>query len=92
MKNRKSKSPKNSPEKKKRDSDKQKSLKREKSSVDEKAVAKKTEKADNFKSGWVSTLCSINNAFVHLEEHIDGLSKLMNEMFHFYMRNSRKNF
>lgn len=37
-----------------------------------------------LKLGWVSTLYSINEAFVHFEEHLDGLEKLLNEMFDFY--------
>jgi ribosome-associated toxin RatA of RatAB toxin-antitoxin module len=62
-------------------------MKREKSSVDEKAVAKK---GSNLKSGWVSTLCGVNQAFVHLDEHFDGLSRMMNEMFHYYGKKTRK--
>jgi hypothetical protein len=73
---RKSKSPKASAEKKQKE---QKSpLKREKSFVD-KSVPKKT-----MKIGWISVLNSVNEAYVHFEEHVDGLEKLLNEMFEFY--------
>lgn len=43
------------------------------------------------KSGWVSTLLSINRAFVHYDEHVEGLEKILDEMFAFYEnKNSRK--
>ncbi|CRK93088.1 CLUMA_CG006466, isoform A [Clunio marinus] len=48
------------------------------------------QKNDNQKSGWVSTLLSINTAFVHYDEHIEGLEKILDEMFAFYEnKNSR---
>lgn len=74
---RKSKSPKASPEKKQQKEQKS-PLKREKSTVD-KSIPKKV-----IKIGWISTFNSINDAYVHFEEHVDGLEKLMNEMFEFF--------
>lgn len=43
------------------------------------------------KSGWVSTLLSINRAFVHYDEHLEGLERILDEMSAFYEnKNSRK--
>lgn len=43
------------------------------------------------KSGWVSTLLSVNRAVVHFDEHIEGLQKILDEMFAFYEnKNSRE--
>lgn len=51
--------------------------------------SKKT--ASDLKSGWVSTLLSINRAFVHYDEHVEGLEKILDEMFAFYEnKNSRE--
>lgn len=51
--------------------------------------SKKT--SSDLKSGWVSTLLSINRAFVHYDEHVEGLEKILDEMFAFYEnQNSRK--
>lgn len=45
----------------------------------------------DHKSGWVSTLLSINRAFVHYDEHVEGLERILDEMFAFYEnKNSRK--
>jgi len=41
-------------------------------------------KDKQMKCGWVSTLISTNEAFVHFEEHIDGLEKILDELFIFY--------
>lgn len=46
--------------------------------------AQKNEKSTELKFGWVSTLASINHAFVHFDEHIEGLEKILDEMFSFY--------
>lgn len=49
------------------------------------------QKANNdYKSGWVSTLLTINRAFIHYDEHIERLEKILDEMFAFYEKNSRK--
>lgn len=80
-KNRKSKSPK-TPDKKQKSP-----IKREKSTVDEKAATKRVEKpVSNIKCGWVSALSSINKAYVHLEEHLEGLERLLNGMYNFYSK------
>ena len=53
------------------------------------AVAEK--KRNDLKSGWVSTLLTVNHALVHYDEHIEGLALILNEMFAFYEnQNSRK--
>lgn len=41
-------------------------------------------KHSNEKSGWVSTLLSVNEAFVHFDEHIEGLERILDELFNFY--------
>lgn len=71
-----------SPEKKQQKAPKTSSpIKREKSNVEKK----------NFKSGWVSVLCNVNEAYVHFEECIENLEKLLNEIFLFYETNEGKN-
>ena len=50
-------------------------------------------KSSDLKSGWVSTLLSINRAFVHYDEHVEGLERILDEMFAFYEnKNSRESF
>lgn len=41
-------------------------------------------KDKQMKCGWVSTLISTNEAYIHFEEHIDGLEKILDELFVFY--------
>lgn len=65
-------------------------MKREKSTVDDKVVPKKAEIPKNLKCGWVSTLCTVNKAYVHLEEHIEGLEMILNGMFTHYREKSGK--
>lgn len=50
-----------------------------KSSADLKKVTNKS-----LKNGWVSTLITVNEAYVHFEEHIDDLEKILDELFGFY--------
>lgn len=58
---------------------------------DEKSKNQKKKVASDLKSGWVSTLLSVNRAFVHYDEHIEGLEKILDEMFAFYEnKNSRE--
>lgn len=57
----------------------------------QKANGGDTTKASELKSGWVSTLLTVNRAFVHYDVHIEGLEKILDEMFAFYEnKNSRK--
>lgn len=52
-------------------------------------IAKKA--SSDLKTGWVSTLLSVNRAFVHYDERHGELEKILNEMFAFYEnQNSRK--
>lgn len=53
------------------------------------AVNKKKVSSD-LKSGWVSTLLSVNRAFVHYDEHIEGLERILDEMFAFYENNNSR--
>lgn len=54
------------------------------------SLADKKSSSDS-KSGWVSTLLSVNRAFVHYDEHIEGLEMILDKMFAFYEnKNSRK--
>lgn len=47
--------------------------------------------ASDLKSGWVSTMLSVNRAVVHFDEHIEGLERILDEMFGFYEnKNSRE--
>lgn len=47
--------------------------------------------ASDLKSGWVSTMLSVNRAVVHFDEHIEGLERILDEMFAFYEnKNSRE--
>lgn len=52
--------------------------------------AKPKVNGSGYKSGWVSTLLTINRAFIHYDEHIEGLEKILDEMFAFYEKSSRK--
>lgn len=38
----------------------------------------------DIKVGWVSTIINVNKVFVHFEEHIAGLEKILDEMYAFY--------
>lgn len=51
-------------------------------------IKKKSE--GDLETGWVSTLVSVNRAFVHFDHHIEGLEKILDEMFAFYENKSRK--
>lgn len=69
-----------------KDSDPQKSK-----NAKQKANGSEAKKSSDLKSGWVSTLLSINKAFVHYDEHIEGLERILDEMFAFYEnKNSRE--
>lgn len=61
-----------------------------KNSKGAKHKANSREKKTNANSGWVSTLLSVNRAFVHYDEHVEGLQKILDEMFAFYENNSRE--
>jgi hypothetical protein len=52
----------------------------------------KKEKSSDLKFGWVSTLESINHGFVHYDEHIEGLEKILDEMFTFYENKHTRKF
>jgi tudor domain-containing protein 1/4/6/7 len=52
----------------------------------------KNGKQNDLKSGWVSTLISVNRAFVHYDEHIEKLEKILDEMFGFYENNKSSEF
>lgn len=58
---------------------------KQKSNINEK-------KMNGLNSGWVSTLLTVNRAFVHYDEHVEGLQKILDEMFAFYENNSREYF
>lgn len=38
----------------------------------------------NLKNGWVSTLIATTEAYVHFEEHITGLEKILDDLYGFY--------
>ena len=58
---------------------------------DEKKKQQKKKPTNDLKSGWVSTFLSCNRAYVHYDCHIEGLEKILDEMFAFYEnKNSRK--
>lgn len=46
--------------------------------------SKQVKKPSDLKTGWVSTLLTVNRAFVHFDEHIEGLERILDEMFAFY--------
>lgn len=46
----------------------------------------------DLKCGWVSTLLSVNRAFVHYDDHVEGLQKILDEMFAFYEKKNLRKF
>lgn len=52
--------------------------------------ASATNTGPDKKVGWVSTIISVNKVFVHYEEHISRLEKILDEMFAFYENKSSK--
>lgn len=75
-----------------REFDASKNISREQNSNfhDEKKQKRKSTASD-LKNGWVSTMLSVNRAFVHYDEHIEGLERILDEMFAFYEnKNSRE--
>lgn len=61
-----------------------------KSNGSSEAFEKKTV-SSGVKSGWVSTLLTVNRAFVHYDEHVEGLERILDAMFAFYEnKNSRE--
>lgn len=58
---------------------------------DESRKQQKKKSSNEMKSGWVSTLLNVNCAYCHYDEHIEGLEKILDEMFAFYEnKNSRE--
>jgi hypothetical protein len=55
-------------------------------------TTKTTQKSENMKSGWVSTLHSVHEAYVHYEENVDDLEKILDQMFAYYENQNRKIF
>lgn len=56
-------------------------------------VEKKNKSASkDLKCGWISTLSSINEAYIHFEEHVKGLEKILDRMFNFYETFKSKTF
>lgn len=53
-------------------------------------VIDKQKNVNNIRSGWVSTLLTINRAFVHYDEHVEGLEKILDRMYAFYENQTRK--
>lgn len=54
------------------------------------ATPEKKKTPSDLKSGWVSTLLTVNHAVVHYDEHIDGLRDILNHMFAFYHNRERE--
>ncbi|KAG5684859.1 hypothetical protein PVAND_014069 [Polypedilum vanderplanki] len=69
------------------DTSKQKSASKQEKVVNSKqesSSAADDKQIKNLKNGWVSTLITVNEAYVHYEEHIDGLEKILDELYGFY--------
>jgi hypothetical protein len=55
------------------------------------AIKSKDEKSsDAHKIGWISTLTTVNKAYVHFEEHVEDLERILNELFSFYENQKRE--